>query len=222
MEKQPDKVVGHVFQVIGPVVDVAFKDGAPPEIYTAIRITSEGFDVPEPVDIIVEAEQHIGEDKVRCVSMHPTEGLSRGMKAESLGGPIEVPVGEGTRGRVMNVGLDHVGGGQRQQMLGALAPSRRHGDAVAATAEDVGEVASQKPGAANKQEFADFHLSFERVCRRRGHAAADAEFYSGIALNRAAFAGRSGAGPHDQGAAAALPLAPPGLITPSLILSDCG
>ncbi len=94
---------GTVVQVIGPVVDVKFEGGALPEIYTAVRITSEGFDVPEPLRIVVEVEQHIGEDRVRCVAMHPTEGLARGMKAESLGGPIEVPVGEGTLGRVMNV-----------------------------------------------------------------------------------------------------------------------
>jgi F-type H+-transporting ATPase subunit beta len=98
-----EATIGTVVQVIGPVVDVKFEGGALPEIYTAVRVTSEGFDVAEPISIVVEVEQHIGEDRVRCVSMHPTEGLSRGMKAESLGGPIEVPVGEGTLGRVMNV-----------------------------------------------------------------------------------------------------------------------
>jgi F-type H+-transporting ATPase subunit beta len=98
-----DAKTGIVVQVIGPVVDIKFEGGALPEIYTAVRVTSEGFDVAEPLGIVVEVEQHIGEDRVRCVSMHPTEGLSRGMKAESLGGPIEVPVGEGTLGRVMNV-----------------------------------------------------------------------------------------------------------------------
>jgi len=101
--EQKDAKFGTVVQVIGPVVDVKFEGGALPEIYTALRITSEGFDSAEPLCIVVEVEQHIGEDRVRCVSMHPTEGLSRGMKAESLGGPIEVPVGEGTLGRVMNV-----------------------------------------------------------------------------------------------------------------------
>ncbi|HRD02503.1 MAG TPA: F0F1 ATP synthase subunit beta [Candidatus Saccharicenans sp.] len=95
--------VGRVVQVIGPVVDVAFPSGDLPPIYTAIRITSEGFEVPVPMDIIVEVEQHIGDFKVRCVSMHPTEGLARGMKAVNLGRPIEVPVGEGTLGRVINV-----------------------------------------------------------------------------------------------------------------------
>jgi F-type H+-transporting ATPase subunit beta len=100
---QKEAKIGTVVQVIGPVVDVKFEGGALPEIYTAVRVTSEGFDVEQPIEIVVEVEQHIGEDRVRCVSMHPTEGLSRGMKAESLGGPIEVPVGEGTLGRVMNV-----------------------------------------------------------------------------------------------------------------------
>lgn len=104
--------VGRVVQIIGPVVDIEFKDAELPEIYNAIRITSEGFDTPTPVDIIVEAEQHLGEDKVRGVSMHPTDGLARGMKALDLEGPIQVPVGEPTLGRVMNVigePVDHLG-----------------------------------------------------------------------------------------------------------------
>jgi F-type H+-transporting ATPase subunit beta len=101
-----------VVQVIGPVVDVEFKDNFLPKIYNAIRITSEGFDTPTPIDIIVEAEQHLGEDRVRCISMHPTEGLARGMAAVDLDGPITVPVGEATLGRVMNVigePVDHQG-----------------------------------------------------------------------------------------------------------------
>jgi F-type H+-transporting ATPase subunit beta len=102
MEQKADKI-GTVVQIIGPVVDVKFQDCQLPEIYTAVRITSEGFDVTTPISIIVEVEQHIGEDRVRCVSMHPTDGLSRGMTAVDLGGPIEVPVGEGTLGRLMNV-----------------------------------------------------------------------------------------------------------------------
>lgn len=99
----PEERVGRVVQVIGPVVDVEFKDVELPEIYNAIRITSEGFDTPAPIEIIVEAEQHLGEDRVRCVSMHPTDGLSRGMKAIDLDTPIQVPVGEATLGRVINV-----------------------------------------------------------------------------------------------------------------------
>ncbi|MCX7975283.1 MAG: F0F1 ATP synthase subunit beta [Candidatus Aminicenantes bacterium] len=95
--------VGRVVQVIGPVIDVEFKGMELPEIYNAIRITSEGFDTPIEINIIAEVEQHIGEDRVRCVSMHPTDGLARGMKAYDLGRPIEVPVGEATLGRLMNV-----------------------------------------------------------------------------------------------------------------------
>ncbi|MGB9894002.1 MAG: hypothetical protein ACPLRA_06270, partial [Candidatus Saccharicenans sp.] len=53
--------IGKVVQIIGPVVDVAFPETELPEIYTAIRITSEGFDVPVPVDIVVEVEQHLGD-----------------------------------------------------------------------------------------------------------------------------------------------------------------
>ena len=107
-----DNRTGRVVQVIGPVVDVEFKDNFLPKIYNAIRITSEGFDTPTPIDIIVEAEQHLGEDRVRCISMHPTEGLARGMAAVDLDGPITVPVGEATLGRVMNVigePVDHQG-----------------------------------------------------------------------------------------------------------------
>jgi F-type H+-transporting ATPase subunit beta len=113
MSKESKKErIGRVVEVIGPVVDIKFKDMELPQIYNALHITSEGFETPMPVDIIVEVEQHIGEDKVRCVSMHPTDGLARGMKAVDLEGPIEVPVGEATLGRVLNVigePVDHLG-----------------------------------------------------------------------------------------------------------------
>jgi F-type H+-transporting ATPase subunit beta len=95
--------VGHVVQVIGPVVDVQFPEGHLPKIYNAVRITSEGFQVPEPLDIVAEVAQHLGEGRVRCVAMKPTEGLVRGMKATDAGEGISVPVGRGTLGRVMNV-----------------------------------------------------------------------------------------------------------------------
>jgi F-type H+/Na+-transporting ATPase subunit beta len=95
--------VGRVVQVIGPVVDVEFPEHHLPEIYNAVRITSEGFDVPEPLDIVAEVEQHLGEGRVRTVAMKPTEGVVRGMKAFDLGEGISVPVGRGTLGRVMNV-----------------------------------------------------------------------------------------------------------------------
>src|SRR5215813_12184082 len=96
-------VVGKVVQVAGPAVDCEFPEGQIPLVYTAIRITSEGFNVPQPIDIICEAQQHIGEGRVRTIALQPTEGLVRGMKAESLGHPVEVPVGQETLGRVLNV-----------------------------------------------------------------------------------------------------------------------
>jgi len=95
--------VGRLAQIIGPVVDVEFESGHLPPIYNAVRITSEGFSVPEPIDIIAEVQQHLGEGRVRCVSMKPTEGLVRGMKAFDTGKEITVPVGPSTLGRVMNV-----------------------------------------------------------------------------------------------------------------------
>src|SRR3954465_2043195 len=96
-------VAGRVVQIIGPVVDVEFEEGHLPPIYTALRITSAGFDVPDPIDIIAEVEQHLGEGRVRTVSMQPTEGIVRGMVATDTGGGITVPVGETTLGRVLNV-----------------------------------------------------------------------------------------------------------------------
>src|SRR2546426_10015155 len=92
--------LGRVVQVIGPVVDVRFEEHQLPQIYNAVRITSEGFDVPEPLDIVTEVQQHLGEGRVRCVSMKPTEGVVRGMKAYDTGGRITLPVGPGTLGRV--------------------------------------------------------------------------------------------------------------------------
>src|SRR2546423_1748264 len=94
---------GRVVQIIGPVVDVEFEAGHLPPIYQALRITSEGFDVSTKVDTIAEVQQHLGEGRVRAVSMLPTDGMVRGMKAIDTGGPITVPVGEATLGRVMNV-----------------------------------------------------------------------------------------------------------------------
>jgi len=96
-------VIGKVIQVAGPAVDVEFPEGQIPVIRTAIRITSKGFDVPDPIDIICEVAQHIGESRVRTIAMQPTDGLVRGMQAESLGEPITVPVGKQTLGRVLNV-----------------------------------------------------------------------------------------------------------------------
>src|SRR6188472_1566034 len=93
--------VGRVVQVIGPVIDIEFAGGALPAIYNAVRVTGESSG--EQVDVIVEVEQHLGENRVRTVAMKATDGLQRGMMATDTGGPISVPVGPQTLGRVLNV-----------------------------------------------------------------------------------------------------------------------
>jgi F-type H+-transporting ATPase subunit beta len=116
---------GKVVQIIGPVVDVEFAEKDLPPIYQALRIVSEGFDVPQPIDVIVEVEQHLGEGRVRTVSMVPTDGMVRGMKAIDTGGPITMPVGEGTLGRVLNVigqPVDNLGEVRHQERY----PIHRH------------------------------------------------------------------------------------------------
>jgi F-type H+/Na+-transporting ATPase subunit beta len=93
--------IGKVVQVIGPVLDIEFAGGSLPAIYNAVRVTGQAGS--EQIDIIVEVEQHLGENRVRAVAMKPTDGLQRGMAAEDLGGPISMPVGPETLGRVLNV-----------------------------------------------------------------------------------------------------------------------
>ena len=94
--------VGRVVQVIGPVVDVEFEKDIPP-IYEALHITADAADGGTPIDVIAEVQQHLGESRVRCVSMQPTDGMVRGTKVVDTGGPITVPVGPATLGRVLNV-----------------------------------------------------------------------------------------------------------------------
>ena len=94
--------VGRVVQIIGPVIDIEFPKGVP-GIYNAVRIHDDGSAGGEKVDVIAEVEQHLGENRVRCVSMLPTDGMVRGMQAVDTGAPISVPVGPGTLGRVLNV-----------------------------------------------------------------------------------------------------------------------
>src|SRR5512138_1260732 len=103
MASSSNHIIGRVIQVAGPAVDIQFPEGQIPVINTAVRITSEGFNVPAPVDIITEIAQHIGEGRVRTIALQPTDGLVRGMKCESLGGPVSIPVGPQTLGRVINV-----------------------------------------------------------------------------------------------------------------------
>ena len=95
--------IGKVVQVIGPVVDIEFEGGELPEIYNAVHIKSDGSGGGTPIDVIVEVEQHLGENRVRTVAMKPTDGMQRGMAAVDTGSPITMPVGAATLGRVMNV-----------------------------------------------------------------------------------------------------------------------
>ncbi len=95
--------IGRVIQVSGPAVDVQFPEASMPAIYQALRVVSDGFDVPKPMSVVLEVQQHLGEGRVRCVAMEATDGLVRGMKAIDMGGPISVPVGRETLGRVLNV-----------------------------------------------------------------------------------------------------------------------
>src|SRR5205814_8949668 len=112
--------VGKVVQIIGPVVDVAFGESYLPPIYQALNIVSEGFDVPTKINVIAEVQQHLGEGRVRAVSMLPTDGMIRGMKAIDTGEGITMPVGEGTLGRVMNVI------GEPVDNLGAVKATERY------------------------------------------------------------------------------------------------
>src|SRR5437773_11322429 len=84
--------VGKVVQIIGPVVDVEFGEKYLPPIYQALRITSDGFEVPEPINDIAEVHHHLGDRRVRAVSMLPTDVLLRGVKATVTCRPITLPV----------------------------------------------------------------------------------------------------------------------------------
>lgn len=102
---------GVIAQVIGPVVDIDFQDGFLPAIYNAIKIPRKNLEGIDE-ELIVEAQQHLGENRVRTVAMDTTDGLVRGMKAIDTGGPISVPVGVETLGRLINVigdGIDGLG-----------------------------------------------------------------------------------------------------------------
>ena len=88
---------GTVTQIMGPVLDIRFPEGALPELLNAIRIPHNDSDV------VAEVAQHIGDNVVRCIAMSSTDGLRRGAEAIDTGAPISVPVGEGCLGRVFNL-----------------------------------------------------------------------------------------------------------------------
>lgn len=89
---------GKLTQIIGAVLDIKFPQGKLPEINDAINVP-----LADGKKLVVEVSQHLGDDTVRCIAMGPTDGLVRGMEAQATGGPISVPVGEATLGRMFNV-----------------------------------------------------------------------------------------------------------------------
>lgn len=93
---------GSVVQVIGPVIDVEFKEGELPKILTALTLSNKAIDDIED-NLIVEVAQHLGDNIVRCIAMDITDGLVRGMPVKNTNSPIMMPVGEKSLGRVMNV-----------------------------------------------------------------------------------------------------------------------
>ena len=97
---------GSIVQVIGTVVDVEFPPDELPALYNALTIDNNGE------KLVLEVEQHVGNNRVRCLALGPTEGLARGVEAEDGGSPISVPVGPETLGRLFNVigdPLDNLG-----------------------------------------------------------------------------------------------------------------
>ena len=88
---------GKVLQVLGPVVDVQFENGRLPKIYDALTVENGGETQ------VLEVLKHLGDGAVRCITLATSEGLTRGMTVTATGGPISVPVGEGTLGRMFNV-----------------------------------------------------------------------------------------------------------------------
>ena len=112
------QIVGHISQVIGPVVDVYFEGTEAelmlPSIHDALEIKKS-----HGKRLIVEVQQHIGENTVRTVAMDSTDGLQRGMKVYPLGGPITMPIGEQIKGRLMNVVGDSIDGMKELDRTGA-------------------------------------------------------------------------------------------------------
>ena len=98
MASSAPAATGQVIQITGPVVDIEFPAGQLPAIYNAVAIQREG----QP-DLVCEVQQHLGNNWVRAVAMTTTDGLARGVDVLDTGGPISVPVGEVTLGRVFDV-----------------------------------------------------------------------------------------------------------------------
>ena len=102
------KATGKIVQIIGPVIDVEFPKEQLPPILNALHVKDDGKQTGVPIDVVAEVAQHLGENRVRAICMKPSDGMVRGMTALDLGGPISVPVGPETLGRILNVVGDPV------------------------------------------------------------------------------------------------------------------
>ncbi len=101
------QVVGKISQIIGPVVDVYFDTTSNelPKIYDSLEVTR-----PDGVVVVMETQQHIGEDTIRAISMDSTDGLMRGQEVKAMGSAIKMPTGEAIKGRLFNVTGDAIDG----------------------------------------------------------------------------------------------------------------
>ena len=98
-----DRNVGRVVQIIGPVLDVEFKRGRVPKIYSALLLETKVIGTEQTQTITCEVQQLLGDNRVRAVAMSSTEGLKRGTPVVDTGLPINVPVGGQTLGRIFNI-----------------------------------------------------------------------------------------------------------------------
>ena len=127
-----EQKIGKITQVIGPVVDVEFEPGKLPAIMNACLVTNPAINDEED-NLVIEVAQHLGDNSCRCVAMDQTDGLVRGMQVRDTDGPITIPVGEASLGRIMNVVGRPVDG------LGPITSDKSlpiHRDAPAFTEQD--------------------------------------------------------------------------------------
>jgi F-type H+-transporting ATPase subunit beta len=103
MPDQTAQKPGRIIEIKGVVIDAVFPEGGLPEIYNALAIDMPASGEQEAHTLILEVQQHLGDDRVRAVAMDSTDGLARGLEVRDTGGPISVPVGDTTLGRIWNV-----------------------------------------------------------------------------------------------------------------------
>src|SRR6266511_2307886 len=110
MPEQSVQKSGQIVEIKGVVIDAVFPEGLP-EIYTALRIEIPALGDQEARTLVAEVQQHLGDDRLRAVAMDSTDGLARGQEVVDTGGPITVPVGPATLGRLFNLLGEPIDGG---------------------------------------------------------------------------------------------------------------